>query len=344
MKPWALEYLGCPVTNRPLTLVDAATGPDGDIASGTLVSSEGRRYPIVNGVPRFTGGSGIEIQSAESVASFGYEWNTHNFDLFHSNWLEHVVGRNFGSAEFFKGKVVLDCGAGSGMHSRWMIEAGAERVISLELSDTVDGIMRDNLRPHRDRSAIVQGDIARPPVRKGVFDIVYCINVIQHTENPALTTRALYGLLDAGQELYVNYYRMPEEWWKQLRLQTAEGFRRLVTARLPKPVLLWAIRIAALGTLVPLLDRLVLQVMICGEVPEGPGRRMRRYRQTVLNTYDWFGSHDFQYHYRCFELLALFEEAGIGFERIPNLEKVIRLALPGMAFRCLGASPGNAAR
>jgi len=338
MRTWALDYLGCPVTGGPLNLVDPHLAEDGEIVAGTLVSEEGRRYPIVDGVPRFTEAAGLQTQSAESVESFGFEWNTLNFDMFQANWLEHIVTRNFGSTDFFKGKVILDCGAGSGMHSRWMIEAGAARVISLELSATVDGIMRQNLAPHGDRNAIVQCDIARPPVRKGMFDLVYCLNVIQHTQDPTTTTRRLYSLLGPGQELYVNYYRMPEEWWKQLRLQAAEGFRRHFTARLPKPVLLNLIRLAALATYVPLLDRLALQVLICGEVPTGPRFRSRRYRQTVLNTYDWFGSHDYQYHYRCYQLLGLFTAAGIGFDQIPNLEEVIRKALPGMAFRCVGSA------
>jgi uncharacterized protein YbaR (Trm112 family)/2-polyprenyl-3-methyl-5-hydroxy-6-metoxy-1,4-benzoquinol methylase len=336
MKTWALDYLACPVTRAGLELTDASMDGD-EIVHGTLVSPEGRRYPIVNGVPRFAHVEGLDTQSTESVESFGYEWNTLNFDLFHANWLEHVVQRNFGGPGYFNDRVMLDCGAGSGMHSRWMLEAGARRVISLELSETVDGIMRKNLAGFGARSLVVQCDIANPPIRRGTVDTVYCINVIQHTRAPAETTRNLYALLESGQELFVNYYRMPEEWWKQLRLETAEGFRRVFTAKLPKPLLLGLIRLGAVLTFVPLLDRLVLQVMICGEVPKGPRFRYRRYRQTVLNTYDWFGSHDFQYHYRCFELLGLFEEAGIAYERIPNLEEVIRVALPGMAFRCIGA-------
>lgn len=337
MKRWALDYLACPVTGGALQLVDEV-GTTDDISSGSLVSAEGRRYPIVDGVPRFAVIPGRATQSAESVESFGFEWNTLNFDLFRSNWVEHVVERNFGTPDFFRDKVVLDCGAGSGMHSRWMLDAGAKRVISLELSETVDGIMRSNLAPHADRNVIVQCDIANPPVRRGIFDVVYCINVIQHTADPAVTTRNLYGLLAPGQSLHVNYYRMPEPWWQQLRLVSAEGFRRAFTARLPKPVLLNLIRLAALGTYVPGLDRLVLQVLICGEVPAGPSFRTRRYRQTVLNTYDWFGSHHFQRHYRCVELISLFKQAGIPLDLIPNLEEVMRLARPGMAFRCVGGS------
>lgn len=335
MRHWALDYLACPVTHGPLRLVDPRIENE-EIVSGGLVSPEGRRYDIVDGVPRFAVLPGVDTQSGESVESFAFEWNTLNLDLFHANWRQHVAERNFGGTDYLKGKVILDCGAGSGMHSRWMIEAGAARVISLELSNTVDGIMRRNLRGLSDRNLVIQCDIANPPVRRGAFDVVYCINVVQHTRDPAATTRNLYALLGPGQELFVNYYRMPEQWWNQLRVTAAEGFRRKLTARVPKALLLNLIRLAALATFVPLLDRLALQFLICGEVPRGPRFRRRRYRQAVLNTYDWFGSHAYQHHYRCFELLGLFEEAGIDYARIPNLERVIRLAQPGLAFRCVG--------
>jgi 2-polyprenyl-3-methyl-5-hydroxy-6-metoxy-1,4-benzoquinol methylase len=335
MKHWALDFLGCPITSSPLRLVDPRVTGD-EIVAGHLVSPEGRRYEIIDGVPRFAVVENLETQSAKSVESFGFEWNTLNFDLFHANWMEHIVVRNFESPQFFRGKVVLDCGSGSGMHSRWMIEAGAARVISLELSSTVDGIMRKNLSSYSDRNLIVQCDIANPPVQKGKFDVLYCMNVIQHTKDPAVTTRNLYRLVGDGQELYINYYRMPEAWWKQLRIILGESFRRNFTAKLPKAVLLNLIRAASLATYVPLLDRIALQFLICGEVPPGPQFRARRYRQTVLNTYDWFGSHDFQYHYRCWELLSLFAKAEIKYDRIPNLEQVMRLALPGLAFRFVG--------
>lgn len=332
MKSWALEYLACPVSNSALLLV--ATKTDGDeIIEGYLTSQEGRRYEIIDGVPRFSAIADISVQTASSVESFGYEWNTLNFDLFHTNWIEHIVKRNFGTTDFFKGKIILDCGAGSGMHSRWMIEAGAKRVISLELSNTVDGIMRSNLAPYSEQNLIVQCDIANPPIRKGGVDMVYCINVVQHTKDPVITTHNLYKLLQEGEELYINYYRMPDDWWEQLRIIMGEFLRRKFTAKLPKELLLNLIRILALGTYLPLLDKITLQFLICGEVPNGANYRARRYRQTVLNTYDWFGSHDFQYHYRCSELLDIFCKAKIELDCIPNLERTISLALPGLAFR-----------
>jgi len=55
-----------------------------------------------------------------------------------------VVTNTFGREDVFSGKIVVDRGAGSGMQTRWMTELGAQRVIALELSDSVDHVMKSN--------------------------------------------------------------------------------------------------------------------------------------------------------------------------------------------------------
>ena len=104
------------------------------------------------------------------------------------------------------GKLVVDAGAGSGMQSRWMREAGARRVIVLELSHSVDGVMSQNLRG-LDGVDIVQCSIDRPPLKDGCIDgIVICHNVIQHTPSVETTARALWALVAPGGEFAFNCY------------------------------------------------------------------------------------------------------------------------------------------
>lgn len=129
MTPWLLDHLCDPESGEPLKLLDAVTSPTGQIVSGRLVSSTGN-FPIVDGVPRFVPQNGI----SKSVEAFGDEWNFFNYDQFKANWLKHVAIGSFGSPDYFKDKIVVDCGAGSGMQTRWIAEAGARRVIALELS------------------------------------------------------------------------------------------------------------------------------------------------------------------------------------------------------------------
>lgn len=96
MTPELLKYLCDPVDKSPLTLTDPTISQDGLIEAGWLVSASGRRYSIVDGIPRFT----QKDNRAESVESFGDEWNHFNFDDFKLNWLNHTIKNTFGGRYF----------------------------------------------------------------------------------------------------------------------------------------------------------------------------------------------------------------------------------------------------
>jgi uncharacterized protein YbaR (Trm112 family) len=108
MTPFLLDYLCEPLTKAPLRLEGAARDASGQIVSGELVAPSGRRYPIVNGIPRF-----VDPTSTKTVASFGDEWNYFDFD-FKENWLAHTVANAFGSPELFRGKLIVDAGGAAG--------------------------------------------------------------------------------------------------------------------------------------------------------------------------------------------------------------------------------------
>lgn len=86
MTPQLLNYLCEPVTKAPLQLVDSIVDADGNIQSGGLIAPSGKRYPIINGIPRF-----IEYVPTKTVESFGDEWNYFNFTDFKVNWLTHTI-------------------------------------------------------------------------------------------------------------------------------------------------------------------------------------------------------------------------------------------------------------
>lgn len=130
MKKKLLNYLCDPNDKSELILRKAKYNELGNIEEGLLVSKSGHEYPILNGIPRFV--SDKEIK--KTVDSFGNEWNFFNFDMFKLNWLKHTIKNTFTSIDIFKGKIIVDAGAGSGMQSKWMSEAGAKYVISLEMS------------------------------------------------------------------------------------------------------------------------------------------------------------------------------------------------------------------
>lgn len=108
MTPFLLNFLCEPITKDSLQMVNATTDVDGNIQSGELIAPSGKRYPIVNGIPRF-----VDEVPTKTVESFGDEWNFFNFTDFKINWLSHTVANTFGTTDAFKGKLIVDAGGGA---------------------------------------------------------------------------------------------------------------------------------------------------------------------------------------------------------------------------------------
>jgi SAM-dependent methyltransferase len=333
MTPALLDYLCDPKDRSVLKLVDPIRDPAGSIQSGRLVSASGHEYPIRDGVPRFVPADA----RATSVKSFGDEWNELNFDQFRLNWLEHTVRNTFGSTDAFRGKVIVDAGAGSGMQSRWMAEAGAARVIALELSHSVDGVIPRNLAGAKNVD-VVQCSIDEPPIKDGCIDgIVICHNVIQHTPSVEHTAGALWRLVRPGGELVFNcYLRNDFNLLRKLRFAMYRGLRGVLSRR-SFGFLLWYARTMSALRFVPGLGFALERAnfMVLGHVPPGPRYLRRRYRAGVLNTFDWFGSHAFQHHKSRDEIRRLVETLQPDPGKVSNLDTYLRLPAPppGCAIR-----------
>ena len=304
MTPALLPLLVCPVTRAPLKLVGAKTDASGNIVSGTLVSIKDKRrsYPIKGGIPRFVPQSGDA--TADTVRSFGDQWNHFNYDRFHHTWKTLNIGQTFGSTAHLKGKTVVDAGAGSGMMSRWMREAGARHVIALELSHTVDGVMRRN---HKGLTGIdvIQCSIDTIPLRDGAIaganGLVLCTNVIQHTPSVTRTATELWRVTGKGAEFAFNVYnRNDSTLLHRARNSIYRTVRGVVSrwpfwARMAHAQVIGALSmIPGVGTLLEKLD-----LMRQGPVTPGGGwftQFRRRHHAAVLNTFDYFGAHAYQHH------------------------------------------------
>lgn len=330
MSPDLLDILCDPVDRSILQLRDPVFDKDGQVVSGALVSTSGRAYPIRDGIPRFH-----DAGREQTVESFGNEWNYFNFDRFKANWLNHFIANTFGSSEVFRGKVIVDAGAGSGMQSVWMAQAGAQRVVSLELSHSVDGVMRKNLRavPNVD---VVQCSIDKPPIRTACIDIVVCHNVIQHTPSVEQTAHALWRLVKPGGEFVFNCYLRYEQdriWMARYRLY--QQLRRFLSKRSFRFLMAYS-RSMALMRFVPVLGWFLERslFMVRGDVPRGPDFAKRSYWAGVLNTFDWYGSHHYQHHKSEAELRSLLAALSPGSSDVFNLEGYFaRPAVVGRALR-----------
>lgn len=328
-----MEFLCDPVDQSELEIRNEILYPDGTIQAGILVSKGGREYPITNGIPRFVSCA----PDKGAVDSFGDEWNYFNYDLFKGNWLNHVVKNTFGDTSVFKGKVIVDCGAGSGMQTRWMAEAGAERVIALELSHSVDGVMKKNLAGAGNVD-VVQCSIDNPPIKMGaIHGIVICHNVIQHTPSVERTARALWKVVGKGGELVFNcYMKYPDNIVWMIRWILVYRPLRAILSRCPFQIILLYAKAMAMLRFVPVLGWLLekSQMIIRGDVPPGPDLKLRQYRQTVLNTYDWYGFHAYQAQKTGKELRDLVAELQPDPKYIRNLDEYLKVPLPpGLAIR-----------
>ena len=326
MSPDLVEILCDPSDQSALTLQNAVIA-GGKVVSGELVSESGNTYPIRDGIPRF-------CSAGDSVASFGDEWNHFNYDLYKINWLRDVVGNNFGSVDYFRGKTVVDCGAGSGMQSKWMAEAGAKRVIALELSHAVDGVMKANLAGLQNVE-VIQCSIDAPPIRPGAIDgVVICHNVIQHTPDVEKTATSLWRTVGRGEFVFNCYLKYSDSLPWILRWRLVYRPLRAILSRMPFRVILAYAHVMAALRFVPGLGPILehSQIMVRGQVPAGPHYAKRLYHNAVLNTYDWYGSHSHQHMKTPAEVRGLVES--LDCRAVANLDAYLSRPLPpGLAIR-----------
>ncbi len=244
MKREFLDILCCPDCGGTLDLRDAgATGRE--VERGELVCTAcGRRYPIVNGVPRF-------VPAENYAGSFGLQWNR-----FRETQLDSHTGQPISRERFFRqtgwapedlaGRAALDVGCGAGRFAEVVLACGAT-VVGVDYSAAVDACWR-NLGPH-ERLHVVQADIYRLPFKPGRFDLVYCFGVLQHTPDVGRAFAALPVQVRANGRLAVDTYPKqarnvlwPKYW---LRALTRRMPARQVLALVQRLVdVLWPVSLA----------------------------------------------------------------------------------------------------
>jgi 2-polyprenyl-3-methyl-5-hydroxy-6-metoxy-1,4-benzoquinol methylase len=303
-----LKYLCDPVDGSELSLVEA-TQQEGDrVITGKLASQSGRCYDIRDGIPIFAFEG---MQSLESVESFAFEWNEFGFLYAKAGWLQDFVGPLVGGLDFFKNKVVIDAGAGSGAQSRWMAEAGATLVISLELSNSIFGRHRETIADYKDVIFPIQCDIAHPPVRNKP-DILYCINVIQHTANPRQTFANLARLVGQDTTFLFNIYTKRSE----LKFQVVRAVRRLIRF-LPFKIWKWlAFIITAVAYPLAKIPFLLGPIRIFVPISHS-------FYETWLDVYDAFGGHHYQQNMSPADQLRMIKEEGLTVLRQAQLGYVL---------------------
>jgi ubiquinone/menaquinone biosynthesis C-methylase UbiE len=251
-------------------------------------------FPRVEGVARF-------VASEHYTGSFGYQWNRFaQAQLDSANGTRRsrdtFVEKTGLSLDSLRGKRVLDAGCGMGRFAEVCIEAGAE-VHAIDLSTAVEAAAR-NLAHHPNVS-FYQADIMNLPFEEGTFDVVYSIGVLHHTPDTRQAFLKLARLVKPGGRIAIWVYSTI------LRLMLGGELLRLITPRLPKPLLLKAAKIAIPLYHVhrlPFVGRVSTALLPTSINPDPEWR--------WLDTFDWY-SPRYQAKHTYDEVERWFKEAGL---------------------------------
>jgi SAM-dependent methyltransferase len=199
-------------------LVDPDDGTSLTMVNGgepALVSSTGRRHPIVRDIPRFVPETGLDPDQASTrdtfsrkwdrVASFGHDAATRDFH--HAWYLQRYGWENeaaFGA--FLRGcERVLDAGCGVGRDVVWYRRHAPGVVAGVDISTAVDHARANagNLE-----ILLAQADLAHLPFAAATFDFVACDQVLHHTHDPRASFRHLVSRVRPGGVIAFYVYRV----------------------------------------------------------------------------------------------------------------------------------------
>ena len=197
-----LRVLACPACLGELVIQAAGAARGDAIETGTLrCSSCSRTYPIIRSVPRF-------VPTQNYASNFGLEWTRHAQTQYDRYSGVSVSERRFfgetGWDKELRGEVIAEVGSGSGRFTEQAASTGA-LVVSMDYSYAVEANQSAN--GGRRNVCIIQGDIYKMPIRRGVLDKVFCFGVLQHTPDPRKSFLQLPHLLKPGGDLVVDIYR-----------------------------------------------------------------------------------------------------------------------------------------
>jgi arsenite methyltransferase len=256
VRPSTLQVLVDPEDGRPLRVVDAARSDD-ELVAGHLEGPAGRRtYAVRDGIPRMVPAD----EQAQTQGSFAYKWQRQEaYESEHYlRFIERDEVARWGLARisdfyhFFPTRgLVLEVGCGSAHFASLYVPHLAAEVewIGMDLSSAID-IARARIRPLKERSDFVQGNIHQMPFAPGTIDHVFARGVLHHTPSTEQAFKACVRLLKPdGAFTFLIYRRMgpireftddhiraylsrlePSEAWRQLESLTKLA-RALTDAR-----------------------------------------------------------------------------------------------------------------
>ncbi|MGE4313809.1 MAG: class I SAM-dependent methyltransferase [Pseudobdellovibrionaceae bacterium] len=170
---------------------------------GTALKYKGVKIPVRNGIPRFTpdesysSGNFARLREEHAILQMDSQNGT-------TDRRDTILDRTNWPADFWKGKLVLECGCGAGPDTEIMRNFGA-KVVAVDIAG-VD-VAKDNLSADGEGKAqFVQASIMDLPFKPESFDIVFCHRVLQHTPDPEHVLAHILSFVKPDGAVFVHSY------------------------------------------------------------------------------------------------------------------------------------------
>jgi 2-polyprenyl-3-methyl-5-hydroxy-6-metoxy-1,4-benzoquinol methylase len=248
--------------------------------------------PVVGGIPRFVRPSSDRAEERTRRA-FEIEWQRFGGEerIYGGTAAEsmRLLFEEFGqpelTAQWVRGRRVLDGGCGHGRYVRGMAELGAD-AYGIDLGLGIDVAARRCAG--LDNVALVQGSLLEPPFAPQSFDLVFSKGVVHCTPDPPGAVRRMAELVKPGGYLFVWVYPRYPKWFL-----VSQELIRQVTKRMP-PRLLIPLCFAA----APLLGVVLQRGVGVKTHATAAGRSFdrTRLREKAQMIYDWYSPWYQSYH------------------------------------------------
>ena len=147
--------------------------------------------------------------------AFGRQWSWQSANYFEENTIYgkdekdelNDFASNFGLADFHElaGKLVLDCGCGSGRLTKNIAAAAEDAVvIGFDISDAAS--VAHNTYGAQKNVHFLQCDLLHPPFRPRTFHYIWSEGVIHHTPDTLQSFAKLDSLMKGNGKLYIWVY------------------------------------------------------------------------------------------------------------------------------------------
>lgn len=162
-------------------------------------------YPVVGGIVRMLPAFSRAEQQVRGAFDFEHRrYRTARYLRISPTLVESWLADVQLPGDYFKGRIVLDVGCGSGRWTYAMAMLGAT-VVAVDFSDAAVEVTRE-VTKDLTNVQVIQASLFHLPFPPGAFDFVVSWGVLHHTPDTAAAFRTIAPLVRQGGMLYVMVY------------------------------------------------------------------------------------------------------------------------------------------